>query len=207
MKRAPGVLTLNVRGQSELGLTRSCHGCWWPGSLCPQDISHHDIDYIKCVGPSLTWGRILSTCVKSMWWSDIKCKYMFMFHLKTLARTGLTHWGRVMHICVGKLTIIGSDNGLSPERRQAIIWTNAAILLITLLGTNFNEMLIKILTFSFMKMRLKVSSEKWRPFCLGLNMSRPSYLGHIRVEVADIDFLCVLRVLTPRGWQFVEKQR
>ena len=37
----------------------------------------------------------------------------------------LTHWGRVTHICVGKLTIIGSDNDLSPERRQAIIWTNA----------------------------------------------------------------------------------
>ena len=36
----------------------------------------------------------------------------------------LTHWGRVTHICVSKLTIIGSDNGLSPDRRQAIIWTN-----------------------------------------------------------------------------------
>ena len=35
----------------------------------------------------------------------------------------LTHWGRVMHICISKLTIIGSDNGLSPRRRQAIIWT------------------------------------------------------------------------------------
>ena len=35
----------------------------------------------------------------------------------------LTHWGRVTHICVGKLTIIASDNGLSPGRRQAIIWT------------------------------------------------------------------------------------
>ena len=33
----------------------------------------------------------------------------------------LTHWGRVTHICVGKLTIIGSDKGLSPGRRQAII--------------------------------------------------------------------------------------
>ena len=42
----------------------------------------------------------------------------------------LTHWGRVTHICVSKLTIIGSDNGLSPDRRQAIIWTNAGILLI-----------------------------------------------------------------------------
>ena len=40
----------------------------------------------------------------------------------------LTHWGRVTHICVSKLIIIGSDNGLSPGRRQAIIWTNAEIL-------------------------------------------------------------------------------
>ena len=40
------------------------------------------------------------------------------------------------HIFVGKLTIIGSDNGLSPDRRQAIIWTNAGILLIRTLGTN-----------------------------------------------------------------------
>ena len=51
----------------------------------------------------------------------------------------LTHWGRETHICVGKLTIIASDNGLSPGRRQTIIWTNAGILLIGSLGTNFNE--------------------------------------------------------------------
>ena len=41
----------------------------------------------------------------------------------------LTQWGRVTQICVGNLTIIGSDNGLSPGRRQSIIWTNAGILL------------------------------------------------------------------------------
>ena len=82
----------------------------------------------------------------------------------------LFHWGRVTHICVGKLTIIGSENGLSPERRQAIIWNNAEILLIGPLETNFSENFIEILTFSFTKMRLKVSSAKWRPFCLGLNV-------------------------------------
>ena len=82
----------------------------------------------------------------------------------------LTHWGRVTHICVSKLTIIGSDNGLSPDRRQAIIWTIAGILLIGPLGTNFNEILIAILTFSFKKMHLKMSSVKRRPFCLGLNV-------------------------------------
>ena len=54
-----------------------------------------------------------------MWRNDTKCKYMFMFPLKNLAHKGLTHWGRVTHICVGKLTIIGSDYGLSPGWRQA----------------------------------------------------------------------------------------
>ena len=82
----------------------------------------------------------------------------------------LTHWGRVTHICVGNLTIIGSDNGLSPGRRQAITWTNVGILLIGPLGTNFSEILSEIHTFSFKKMRLKVSSAKWRPCCLGLNV-------------------------------------
>ena len=82
----------------------------------------------------------------------------------------LTHWGRVTHICIGNLTIIGSDNGLSPGRRQAIIWTNAGILLIGPLGTNFSEILTEIITFSFKKIYLKVSSAKWRPFCHGLNV-------------------------------------
>ena len=81
----------------------------------------------------------------------------------------LTHWGRVTHICVSDLTSIGSDNGLSPGRRQAIIRNNAGILLIRPLGTNFSELLVEILIFSFKKMRLKVSSAKRRPFCLGLN--------------------------------------
>ena len=77
------------------------------------------------------------------------------------------------HICVGKLTIIGSDNGLSPGRCQAIIRNNAGILLIGILGTNFSEISIEILTFSFKKMRLKVSSAKPWPFCLGLNVLTP----------------------------------
>ena len=81
----------------------------------------------------------------------------------------LTHWGRVTHICVGKLTIIGSDNGLSPGRRQAIIRTNAGILLIGTLGTNSSKILSEIRTFSFKLMHLKMSSGR-RPFCLGLNV-------------------------------------
>ena len=86
----------------------------------------------------------------------------------------LTHWGRVTHICVSKLTIIGSDNGLSPGRRQAITWTNVGILLIGPLGTNFSKMLIEIHISSFKKMRLKMSYARWRPSCLGLNVLSPN---------------------------------
>ena len=82
----------------------------------------------------------------------------------SLASGSLTHWGWVTHICIGKLSIIGSDKGLSPGRRQAIIWTNAGILLIGTLGTNFSEILIEIYTFSYRDTHLKMSSWKWRPF-------------------------------------------
>ena len=58
----------------------------------------------------------------------------FFAYTKWDTDSTLTHWGRVTHICVSKQTIIGSDNGLSPGRRQAIIWTNAGILLIRTLG-------------------------------------------------------------------------
>ena len=89
------------------------------------------------------------------------------------------------HTCLSKLTIIGSDNGLTPGRRQAIIWTNAGILLIRPSGTNFNEMLIEILTFSFMKMRLNVSSAKSRPFCLGLNVLNKLLSKEVPGEVGN----------------------
>ena len=69
-----------------------------------------------------------------------------------------------MHISISKL------NGLSPGHRQAIIWTIAGILLIGPLGTNSSEILIEMHTFSFKKMHLNMSSGKWRPFYLGLNV-------------------------------------
>ena len=82
----------------------------------------------------------------------------------------LTHWGPDTHICDNKLTSVGSDNGLSPGRRQAIIWTNVGILLIGPLRTKFSDNLVVIHTFSSKKMHLKMSSGKWRPFRLGLNV-------------------------------------
>ena len=118
-------------------------------------------------------------------------KYMYIYiyiHIfipglvLTLTSAWLTHWGQVTHKCVGRLTTIDSDNGLSPGRRQAIIWTNAGILVIGHLGTNFSEILIEIHTFSFKKIDLKMSFGKWRPSCLGLNVLtavRYSRVSHV----------------------------
>ena len=66
--------------------------------------------------------------------------------------------------------VIGADDSLSPCQRQSIIWTNAGILLIGPLGTNFSEILIKIYTFSFKKMHFKMVSGKLPPPCLSLNV-------------------------------------
>ena len=61
--------------------------------------------------------------------------------LVNLCVSTLIDWGRVMRICVRNLTIIGSDNCLSPGRRHAIIWTDAGILLIGPSKTDFNEII------------------------------------------------------------------
>ena len=134
----------------------------------------------------------------------------------------LTHWGRVTHICVSKITIIGSDNDLLPGRRQAILWTSAGILLMGPFGTNFSEILVAIHIVWFKKMHLKMSSGKLRPSCLGLsvlthwsliyiycvyiflsmagltlNMWGPSYLGLTR----SISWLLMPWLLTSPGHQ------
>ena len=123
----------------------------------------------------------VTSLVQEMAWWPRHCMNEFLLRLLSVDQSGkyftpivtntfhLTHWGIVTHICVGKLTIIGSDNGLSPGRRQAIIWTNARVLLIWTLGTNFSEILSETHIFSFKEMYLKMSSVKWRQFCLGLN--------------------------------------
>ena len=134
--------------------TYFAHECEMCGAFC------EEVDFVSEI------------CIILKDWTVI---YYSAIHIissyKTVKQTvWLTHWDRVTHICVNKLTIIGSDNGLSPGRRQAIIWTNAGISLIGPLGTNFSEILIEIETFSLKKMHLKMSSGKWRPSCLGLNV-------------------------------------
>ena len=138
-----------------------------PGSCRPQ------------MGPMLALWTLLSGYViiyTEIYGMQIDASTTMQCTWTVLIRGGLTHWGQVTHICIGNLTTTGSDNGLSPGRCHAIIWTNAGILLIGPLGTNFSEFLIKVHTFSFKKMHLKMSAAKWRPFCLCLKVSMPSQI-------------------------------
>ena len=83
--------------------------------------------------------------------------------------TWLTEAERCIHASV-TWAIIGSHTGLSPNRRQAIIWNNAGLLLIRTLGTNFSETLIKIHTFSLVWIMATILS---RPHCVNHNMCFP----------------------------------
>ena len=64
--------------------------------------------------PGWTSAWVAQVAIRYHGW---KCLGPFAKHLI------LTHWGRVTHICVANLVSIGSDNGLSPDRHRAIIWT------------------------------------------------------------------------------------
>ena len=103
---------------------------------------------------------VLISCLKEIatayqWMCD--CHKWTIF----LSRSCLTHLPLAPHIYASvNWVCIGSDNGLSPVRRQAITWTNTDLLSIGALGTNLNEIRIKIQNFSFMKMHLKLSSAK-----------------------------------------------
>ena len=85
-----------------------------------------DIDFAKLdmLSFSLRWIQsFFLHIVMEKWWKPMK---VFSF----LPFRGLTHWGRETNIWVSNQISIGLDNGFSPGRRQAIIWTNAGILLI-----------------------------------------------------------------------------
>ena len=122
---------------------------------------------------------------------------------RNLKDYGLTHWGRVTICASVNRAIIGPDNGLSPDWRRAIIWTNDGILLIGPLGTNFSEIIIKSQAFSFKKMHLKMSPGKWQPSCLGLVVlcvSNNNNCSNISLNVSlDINSLIPAR----SGWCFI----
>ena len=134
---------------------------------------------------------ILLDHINRCWMSSSRHCIICIF-ICTFYSLWLTHWGRLMNICISKLIIIGSDNGLLPGRRQDIIWINAQILLIGPLETKFSDITIKIHTFSFNKTHWKMSSVKWWPCCLSLNVLNTSYwAGQIAVHLTLKTFIII----------------
>ena len=101
----------------------------------------------------------------------------------------------MMHICVGKLPVIGSNNGLLPGQHQVIIGSNGDTL-IGPLWTNFCEIFIEIQTLLLKKMCSKMWSEKCCPFHLSLQVLQQS-----RNEYHTADSLGTLfETLSERSW-------
>ena len=134
---------------------------------------------------AITWANV----------DPVLCRYMALLHVRhngliEIIPVPTGHWTcsslptdvLMLRPDVDKLTIIGSDNGLSPGRCQAIVWTNAGKLLIGTLGINFSKILTGIQTFSFMKIHFKMSA-KWRPFCLDLNVL---LISHVSTEQTSL---------------------
>ena len=112
----------------------------------------------------------------SIWWRHVLCFVLLTIHDQLLIdschvsrhslQSDLTHRARATNIWVSELAIIGSDNGLSEPMFEQC-W------LISSTGhyrTVYSEIFIEIQTFSFKKIRLKMSSVIYRPFCLVLSV-------------------------------------
>ena len=99
----------------------------------------------------LNFYKVVITIAYCFWFSRLSMQNCFGEHvylfLHSIISQPLTHWCRWRIYASLNWVTFGSDNGLSPIRRHAIIWTNEGMSLIGLLGTNFNEILIKIQTF------------------------------------------------------------
>ena len=94
----------------------------------------------SCTVIWITWSSLSRVLRKA-----VKLKHSFT-HLHSYMHC-LTHWGWVMHLCLN-YAITNPDNGLSSVCQKAIILINAGLLWVGPIGTNFIEILIRILIFS-----------------------------------------------------------
>ena len=82
-----------------------------------------------------------------------------------------------------------------------ITWTSAGLLSIESLGTNFSEILIDIQNFSSLKMRLKMSSAKWRSFCPEVDDLRAVFYSLTRC-CTNVHFTNQCAIVIPTRWKF-----
>ena len=114
----------------------------------------------------------------------------------------LTHWGQVMHICISKLTTIGSDNGLSPNRRHAIIWTNAGILFYWTLRNKLQWNLLRnscifIRENAFENVIWKIAAILSRPQCVKLSWQGQLQLLSVIVVIQVAEVAQIAKFMGP----------
>ena len=128
-------------------------GCWCPGNKRSLVISSHGIDLVQpeYSGFSLFWrygtSEELSACC-------------------ALSCSLLTHWCWMTHICISKIIIIGSDNGLSPSHYLNQCWNIVNWNIGNKLQWNCNRNQYIFIP----EMHLKMSFVKWLPTYLSLNV-------------------------------------
>ena len=110
-----------------------------------------------CVGFFSATKQILSALFK---WQD-----MMACDIRSRSNKYFLHYKWLIH-----RNIMGLDNGLSPVWHQAIVWTNADIIVIESLETNFSSIWIKTQQFSCKWICLKMTSAKCLRSCSGLNV-------------------------------------
>ena len=136
------------------------HGCWYPGDIRSQGMSSHGIDPV-----SSKWFRSHMVGVNKMQVIQVIKKIDYSssndtYKINILLRLQgfLTHWGIVTDICVSRLTIIGSDNGLAPSRPPSHYLNQCWLIANWTPGNKFQWIWIEILSFSFKKMHLQMLS-------------------------------------------------
>ena len=172
-------------------LANQCHNC----KFNTPATEWHKYAVAKCFhkfsNPCNVWLRLYKSVLNDTDKMQLMQRYImlvillfsvFLTYIDTVIRKNIScinfHfmcWGRMTHICVNKLNIFGSDNGLSPGRRQAIKWTNAGILLTRTLGTKFSDILNAIHAF-LIKNAFQNVAWKMASICLGLNVSIIAWL-------------------------------
>ena len=121
------------------------------------------------------WNIVNSKLRNKLQWNLKRNSYIFIkkMHLKMssgkslpfcLGLNVLTHWGRVTHICVGTPT-------KTPSHYLNQWWNIVNLNLRNKLKWN-----ISLNSNIFIKLHLKKSSGKWQAFCLGLNVSKNTYI-------------------------------
>ena len=197
-------------------MTSHCLNMWWPSSLthiCELSASMGLVacivarsqwvnlefvnrsplysDFADCISPKVFWNYDTHSGIPD----KSKMLYDKISYESVSSCVTETHWGRLTHICIGELTIIGSDDGLSPGWRQATIWTNAEILLIGPIGTNLSGMLIKISSLSMKKICLKMSIPS-RPQCVNVHCGSMSLCNVHSLSTKNNKILLWLSVVT-----------